>query len=188
MLIDYGSNLLMSAAGPERCLEAFKDCFVVSVSLYSDETAEALADIVLPDACYLERLDLPSHGSPPGRGDWACQLGQPAVPPMFERRPFSEVLLEIGERLGIADAMNDRTNDLYGLHPPHALNPGERCSWEEMVDRICQGWFGPEHGLAWFRQNGVLAWPKRVEEAYPRPFGQGRVPLSYERAAPVGAQ
>ena len=62
VLINYGSNLLMSVAGPERCLEAFKDCFVISVNLYSDETAEALADIVLPDACYLEGLDpLPGH-------------------------------------------------------------------------------------------------------------------------------
>jgi anaerobic selenocysteine-containing dehydrogenase len=179
VVIDCGSNLLMSAAGPERCLEAFKDCFVVSVSLYSDETAEALADIVLPDACYLERLDLPCCASSFAMGDWAYQLGQPAVPSLFERRPFSEVLLAIGERLGLAGAMNDATNVLYGMQPPHALSSEERCSWEEMVDRVCRGWFGPEHGLAWFRQNGVLAWPKRVEEAYPKPFVEGRMPLNY---------
>jgi anaerobic selenocysteine-containing dehydrogenase len=181
VLIDCGSNLLMSVADPERCLEALKDCFVVSFSLFSDETAEALADIVLPDACYLERLDLPSHGSMPGLGDWACQLRQPAVAPPFQRRPSSEVLLEIGERLGLADAMNARTNDAYGLRPHYGLSPDGRCSWEEMADRICRGWFGPEHGLAWFRQNGVLTWPKRLEEAYCNPFGQTRVPLHPER-------
>jgi len=184
VLIDHGSNLVMSAAGPERCLEAFKGCFVISVSLYSDETAEALADIVLPNACYLERLDpLPNPAqqqSAAGRGDWAYQLRQPAVPPLLQRRHFAEVLLEVGERLGIADAMNARTNVLHGLRPPHALSPGERYSWEEMVDCIYQGWFGPEHGLAWFRQNGVLTWPKRLEEAYWKPFGQARVLLNYE--------
>jgi anaerobic selenocysteine-containing dehydrogenase len=90
------------------------------------------------------------------------------------------VLLEVGERLGIADAMNAGINRMYGLRPPHALSPGERYSWEEMVDRIYQGWFGSEHGLAWFRQNGVLTWPKRLEEAYWKPFGEVRVPLNYE--------
>jgi anaerobic selenocysteine-containing dehydrogenase len=188
VLIDCGSNVLMSVADPERCLETFKGCFVVSFSLFSDETAEALADIVLPDASYLERLDLPSCGALPGRGDWACQLCQPAVPPLFQRCHSSEVLLEIGERLGIADAMNARANDLYGLRPPQALNPQECYSWEEMADRICQGWFGPEHGLAWFRPNGVLAWPKRLEEAYPAGFSQGRVPLHHERLADLGEE
>ena len=184
VLIDYGSNLLMSTAGPERCLEALKDCFVVSVGLYSDETAEALADIVLPDACYLEGLDplpnLPQQQPAAGRGDWAYQLRQPAVPLMAQRRHFSEVLLEVGERLGIADAMKAGLNGMYGLRPPHALSPGERYSWVEMVDRIYQGWFGSEHGLAWFRQNGVITWPKRLEEAYWKPFGKARVPLNYE--------
>ena len=55
------------------------------------------------------------------------RLGLPAPPARrpapVPAAPFSEVLLEIGERLGIADAMNARINDLYGLRPPHALNP-----------------------------------------------------------------
>jgi anaerobic selenocysteine-containing dehydrogenase len=180
--------LLVSVADPERCLEALKGCFVISFSLFSNETAEALADIVLPDACYLERLDLPSHGSMPGQGDWACQLCQPVVAPLHQRRPSSEVLLEIGERLGIADAMNARTNDLYGLRPPHALGAEQRYSWEEMADRICQNWFGPEHGLEWFRQNGVLTWPKSLQEAFCKPFGQARMPLRPERLPRLGEE
>jgi anaerobic selenocysteine-containing dehydrogenase len=182
----------MSVADPERCLEAFKDCFVVSFNLYSDETAEALADIVLPDASYLERLDplpnVPRQQPAAGLGDWSYQLRQPAVATLSQRRPSSEVLLEIGERLGIADAMNARINLLYGLRLPHALSPEERCSWEEMADRIYQGWFGPEHGLAWFRQNGVLTWPKRLEEAYWKPFGQARVPLRLEWLPRLGEE
>jgi anaerobic selenocysteine-containing dehydrogenase len=190
VLVDYGSNLLMGGADPERCLEAFKECFVISVSLFSDETAEALADIVLPDASYLERFDPPANlpQCSAGRGEWASQLGQPAVASQFERRPFSEVLLEVGERLGLADAMNARANDLYGLRPPYALNAEQRYSWEEMADRICQNWFGPEHGLAWFRQNGVLTWPKHLEEAYWKPFCQGRVPLRHERLPRPGEE
>ena len=98
------------------------------------------------------------------------------------------MLLEIGERLGVADAMNTRTNDLYGLRPPHALNPNERYSVEEMGDRIYQGWFGPEHGLAWFRQNGVLTWPKRPEEVYWRAFDQARVSLHHDLLPRLGKE
>ncbi|GAF86672.1 unnamed protein product, partial [marine sediment metagenome] len=118
VLINCGSNLLMGLPNPEVSFEAFKDCFVISFNLFSDETAEALADIVLPDACYLERLDplpnWPGHDLPAGMGDWGYQIRQPAVEPLGERRHFCEVLLEVGQRVGFSDGMNGRANLLYG--------------------------------------------------------------------------
>lgn len=87
----------MGLPNPEVSFEAFKNCFVISFNLFSDETAEALADIVLPDACYLERLDplpnWPGHDLSAGMGDWGYQIRQPAVEPLGERRHFCEVLL-----------------------------------------------------------------------------------------------
>jgi molybdopterin-containing oxidoreductase family molybdopterin binding subunit len=80
--------------------------------------------------------------------------------------------------------MNAALNDLYGPCPPEALEPGERNSWEEMADRVCRGSFGPEHGLVWFRENGVLARPKRLEEVYPT--RRGRAALHPERLARLG--
>ncbi len=184
VLINYGSNLLMSVANPEVSLEAFKDCFVISFNLHCDETTEALADIVLPDASYLERLDpVPNwmrHHFPVGAGDWSYQIRQPAVQPLYERRHFCEVLLEIGERVGFSDGMNAMINFLYGLKPPYMLNPEQKYTWEEIGDTIYKGWFGPERGLQWFRENGVLNWPKRLEEAYWKPFTTARAPLYYE--------
>jgi molybdopterin-containing oxidoreductase family molybdopterin binding subunit len=184
MLINYGSNLLMSAARPEVCFEAFADAFVVCSNLHSDETAEALADIVLPDACYLERLDpvpnLLRHHHPVGLGDWGHQIRQPVVPPQGERRHFAEVLLDLGRRLGIGDAMNLLANNYYGLEPPHALEPEGDYSWQEIADRVYRGWFGEERGLDWFREHGVLTWPKQVEEVYWKPFVAARAPLYYE--------
>lgn len=184
MLINYGSNLLMSAARPETCFEAFKDCFVVCSSLFSDETAEALADVVLPDASYLERLDpVPNfarHHHPVGLGDWGHQIRQPAVEPLHERRHFCEVLLEIERRLGINEVANLMTNFAYGIPPEFALEPDQEYSWEEISDRIYKGWFGSERGLAWFQKNGVLTWPKQVEEVYWKPFSEARAPLYNE--------
>jgi molybdopterin-containing oxidoreductase family molybdopterin binding subunit len=184
LLINYGSNLLMSAARPEVTFEAFKNTFVVCVNLFSDETAEALADIVLPDACYLERLDpAPNflrHHHPVGLGDWGHTIRQPVVAPLGERRHFSEVIREIGDRLGLGDAMNLLHNLYYGIEDEHALEPGKRYSWEQVADRVYKSWFGAERGLDYFRERGVVTWPKRVEEVFWKPFTHARAPLYNE--------
>ncbi len=192
VLINYGSNLLMSAARPEVCFEAFKDTFVICFNLHSDETAEALADIVLPDTSYLERLDpIPNftrHHHPVGMGDWGHTIRQPMVEPLFERRHFSEVLLELGGRLGITEPMNLLTNHLYGLVAPHALAPDEQYTWREIADHAYKGWFGEERGLDWFEEQGVITWPKKVEEVYWKPFIHARAPLYNEWVKRSGEQ
>ncbi|MGQ9572087.1 MAG: molybdopterin-dependent oxidoreductase [Dehalococcoidia bacterium] len=192
VLINCGSNLLISLANPEVSFGAFKDCFVISFNLFSDETAEALADIVLPDACYLERLDplpnWPGPGCSLAMDDWAYQLRQPVLAPLYERRHVCEVLLEIGERMGFCAEMNAGVNLLYDLKPPYALNPETTYSWQEIADAIYQRWFGAERGLEWFRENGVLAWPKRLEEVYWKPFSTARVPLYQEWVLRFGEQ
>jgi molybdopterin-containing oxidoreductase family molybdopterin binding subunit len=192
VLINYGSNLLMSVARPEVCFEAFKDSFVVCVNLFSDETAEALADLVLPDACYLERLDpVPNfvrHHHPVGLGSFGQQVRQPVVPPLGERRHLSEVLLDLADRLGIGDVMNLLQNYYFGLEAPHALEPGRRYAWEEISDRVYRSWFGEERGLDWFRAHGVVTWPKRVEEVYWKPFHGARAPLYNEWVVRAGRE
>ena len=192
LLINYGSNLLMSVARPEVCFEAFRDCFVVSFNLYSDETAEALADIVLPDACYLERLDpLPNftrHHHPVGLGDWGHTIRQPIVAPLGERRHFSEVMHELGRRLGLTAPINLLTNNLYGLVAPFALEPDRHYRWEELADHAYKSWFGEAHGLEWFREHGVMRWPKRVEEVFWKPFVHARAPLYNEWVKRSGEQ
>jgi molybdopterin-containing oxidoreductase family molybdopterin binding subunit len=184
LLINYGSNLLMSAARPEVTFEAFKDAFVVCVNLFSDETAEALADIVLPDACYLERLDpVPNflrHHHPVGLGSWGHTIRQPAVAPLGERRHFSEVVREIGDRLGLGATMNLLHNLYFGIEGEYALAPEAHYTWEEVADRVYKSYFGAERGLEHFRARGVVTWPKRVEEVFWKPFVHARAPLYNE--------
>lgn len=40
--------------------------------------------------------------------------------------------------------------------------------------------FGPEHGLEWFKAHGFIEQPRSTQEAYPRPFIKGRIPLYLE--------
>lgn len=185
-----GGNYMMSFLDPNAVERAFKeDIFIVSCSVFLDESTE-LADIVLPDACYLEKLDLradmDSTFSPVDA--WAMHLRQPVVEPMFQRRPSQKVLLELAERLGILGDFYRRINIAFNFKDPYKLDPEQKYTWEEIVDRRLKGYFGPERGLDWFKENGLINWPKKVEEVYWRPFVKARVPIYYEHFKTLGEQ
>jgi anaerobic selenocysteine-containing dehydrogenase len=72
--------------------------FLVSVDVTLSETSE-LADLVLPDATYLERWTCDGKTSPEGIAEY--QIRQPMHPPQGEARPFSDVACELAERLGL---------------------------------------------------------------------------------------
>ena len=189
-VMQMGGNYIMAIADPRVLEKAFKeDIFTAAFSLYLDESTE-FADIVLPDACYLERLDLQvdwvSSISPVD--EWAWHIRQPVVEPMFQRRPAQQVLLELAERLGILDNMYGEMNVKYDFREPYTLNPTNKYTWEDIVDRRLKGYFGPERGLDWFKENGLIRWPKKVEEVYWRPFVKARAPIYFEHFRRVGEQ
>ncbi|MDO8691927.1 MAG: molybdopterin dinucleotide binding domain-containing protein, partial [Dehalococcoidia bacterium] len=165
--------------------------FIVSVDVFLNEFTD-FADIVFPDTCYLERLEPgPNQGifnHPAGLGEWAWPIRQPTVEPAYQRRSFNEIMLELGERVGIRDGMNIYFNLLFALKPPYQLDPDLRYSWEDITDRVLKNNFGPERDLEWFRTNGLVKWPKKVEEVYWRPFVKVRVPVYWEFLKTMGEQ
>lgn len=102
--------------------------------IYSDAFASetvAYADLVLPDTTYLERWDCISMldrpiGSAEGPAD---SIRQPVVAPDRDVRPFQDVLLEIGARLGLPGLVHDDGTPRYpGGYPDflanHEYRPG----------------------------------------------------------------
>jgi anaerobic selenocysteine-containing dehydrogenase len=98
------------------------------------------------------------------------------------------VLLEIEKRLGLTEVANLMTNAAYGLGSEHALDPDVEYSWEDIGDRIYKSWFGEARGLEWFREHGVLTWPKQVEEVYWKPTSSARAPIYNEWVKRYGEQ
>lgn len=186
-VFQMGGNHFMNTVNPKVMEKAFKDLFTVAFSLILDESTE-FADIVLPDASFLERLDLKPdwESSNAPTGEWAWHIRQPVVEPMFQRRPAQEVLLELGERLGLLPGMYSIINHIDNLKEPYTLDPTQKYTWAEIVDRRFKGYFGPERGLDWFKKNGLIKWPKKVEEVYWRPFVKARVPIYFEVFKSVG--
>ena len=184
MMINLGANQIMSVGNKDATAEALKKYkFIASFDIFLTETSE-FSDIVLPDCGYLETFDSRPHylfifALPAGMGDWSWAIRQPVVEPEGERRSFANVLLELGDRIGILPDINTAYNAFLDLKNER-LDVDRRYSHEEICDIDLKDKFGPDKGLDWFRRNGVVSWPKKPEEVYWRTFNDVRVPIYWE--------
>jgi thiosulfate reductase/polysulfide reductase chain A len=90
-------NPLMSLSDRAKTIEAFKKLdFIVTVSVLPNDT-EWYADVILPEASYLERYD-PLLVV----GDRAF-LRQPVIEPIGESKSALWIYKQLGERLGLGD-------------------------------------------------------------------------------------
>ncbi|MFZ2493824.1 MAG: molybdopterin dinucleotide binding domain-containing protein, partial [Thermoanaerobaculia bacterium] len=98
--IAYGQNLLESIPQPARTIEAMKklDLMVVVDVLPVDQIQ--YADLVLPEATYLERYDPPTIVESAKRPFVA--LRSPACEPMYESKPGWWITKELAKRLDLA--------------------------------------------------------------------------------------
>jgi anaerobic selenocysteine-containing dehydrogenase len=113
---------------------------IYSDAYYSEMVA--YADLVLPDTTYLERwdcislLDRPIGGAD-GPGD---AIRQPVVVPDRDVRPFQDVLLEIGVRLGLPGVTRPDGAPRYpGGYPDYIVNHERRPGLGPLA-----GWRGAE--------------------------------------------
>ncbi|MCP4308312.1 MAG: molybdopterin-dependent oxidoreductase [bacterium] len=99
-LVAYGVNLLNSIPNPERTIEALKALdFVVAIDVLPQEHI-AWADVVLPEATYLERYEdlwTVPHKTP------YIAMREPAADPLYDTKPGWWISRELGMRVGLED-------------------------------------------------------------------------------------
>ena len=109
-LIVYGVNLLNTVPIPERTKEALKQLdFVLVVDVLPQEHV-SWADVVMPEATYLERYDelwTVAHKTP------YIAMREPAVEPMYETRPAWWMVRELGMRMGMEKYFKWETVEEY---------------------------------------------------------------------------
>jgi len=93
----YAANPVFETPGGGRFVEAFKKIpFIVSFSSFVDESTQ-YADIILPEATFLERWqDDAIHGL----GYPGVALRQPAIQPRLNSRNIGDVILQIAQAMG----------------------------------------------------------------------------------------
>ena len=184
-LLNLGANQIMSVGNSdavEASLKKFK--FIVSFDIFATETTE-FADIVFPDCGYLETTDSRSNfpfifSLPAGLGEWCWPIRQEVVEPEGERRLFADVLQELGDRIGITPDLNAAYNAWFELEGENRLKPDRKYTFAEIGDHDLKDKFGSDKGLDYFKEHGLVKWPKKPNEVYWRAFTDVRVPLYWE--------
>jgi len=97
----YNYNPAFSNGDVQRNIDILKDesliAYTVAVTPFYDESA-ALADLILPDATYLERYDFEDGVSANQVAEY--YIRQPVVPPRGEVRDFKDVCCDLAVRMG----------------------------------------------------------------------------------------
>jgi thiosulfate reductase / polysulfide reductase chain A len=125
--IFYLTNPTFTSPDPKVWEEALKDIFVIDTSPFPGETA-MMADLILPDHTYLERMqDTPTY---PFQGYPLTNLRQPAVKPLYDTKAYGDVLIEIGKRMKgpmgeYHKAIKNTENVLRYLAKGFEENPGD---------------------------------------------------------------
>jgi anaerobic selenocysteine-containing dehydrogenase len=170
MLIILGSNVVMSGADPKRIVEALEKIpFVVGLGDRLDETLEC-ADLILPTAQGLERLDFPVNrleGWVTGR-HWYFTARLPAVESPPHVHHTVDIFMDWADRLGFRSELNQRLNADLGLSESERMEAQGRYGNREIVQRRMRSMFGEDHDIGWFQKNGLVAWGRDLAERYPR--------------------
>jgi anaerobic selenocysteine-containing dehydrogenase len=156
-LVVYNSN--PAAVAPDRNAVirglAREDLFTVVLEHFQTDTAD-WADIVLPATTQLEHWDL--HYS---YGHFYATLNQPAIEPLGEAKPNSEIFRLIAKRMGMTHpslADDDVTIIKQALDSPHERMKG--VTFDRLVER------------GWTRLNVPRPFVPYAEGNFPTPSGK----------------
>ncbi len=118
--------------------------YTVCVNPFYDESA-ALADLILPDATYLERWDWEDMVSPNQIPEF--YIRQPVVKPLGEARDFGDVVCDLAQRMGFPLGISSK---------------------EEFVKRSCEMTPGVKEagGFEYMKTRGVWHDPKAKPKYY----------------------
>ena len=188
------TNLMMNSHNPESMSEVLKNIpFQVSFATFIDETVE-FADIVLPDSHDFERWDLFPANDPyafiaPGPGEWYWLMRQQSVTPPGQARPWTEVYLDLAERIGILPKLLEEGNRIWNLNEEHKLDSSKKYSIKDIAEKQAKSLIGNHFSFDQLNESACLITRAiTIQEAYPRPFIKARVPVYLEHLLQTGKE
>ncbi|MDO8835997.1 MAG: molybdopterin-dependent oxidoreductase [Vicinamibacterales bacterium] len=185
-MIHGRTNHMMNSHDPVAMAETLKKLtFQLSLVQFIDETAE-FADVILPDAHEFERWDMFPANDPyafiaPGPGDWYFLFRQPVAEPPGQAKPWTEIYLEIAERMGFLEAVYALGNTMWNIAEAYALDPTRKYTVRELAERQAKTIFGGTFSLDSVTEtSSTILRAKTIQEAYPRMFLPSRIPIYLE--------
>lgn len=169
----YACNPIKWWANVEEQVKVYQDMdFIVGVDIYLNDMSY-FSDIMLPEACYLERYDvLPQfymNHRMIGSLDtpWTLAMWQPVVEPKDGAPGFMEIYAEIADRAGANEFFIPAVCGLYRVKEEYMFPADQKLDVEQFIDAVYKSNIDEEHGLQWFKDNGgVYTYPRKVDEMY----------------------
>lgn len=169
----YACNPIKWWANVEEQVKVYQDMdFIVGVDIYLNDMSY-FSDIMLPEACYLERYDvLPQfymNHRMIGSLDtpWTRAMWQPVVEPKDGAPGFMEIYAEIADRAGANEFFIPAVCGLYRVKEEYMFPTDQKLDVEQFIDAVYKSNIDEEHGLQWFKDNGgVYTYPRKVDEMY----------------------
>ena len=169
----YACNPIKWWANVEEQVETYRQMdFIAGVDIYLNDMSY-FSDIMLPEACYLERYDvLPQfymNHRMTGSVDtpWTLAAWQPVVPAKDGAPGFIEIYAEIADRAGANEYFIPAVCGLYRVKEEYMPPTDRKLDTEEFIDAVYKSNIDEEHGLQWFKDNGgVYTYPRKVDEMY----------------------
>ena len=156
-LVVYNSNPVAVAPESRKVIEGFsrEDLFTVVIEQFATDTAD-YADIVLPATTQLEHVDV--HKS---YGHLYALANLPAIAPLGEARPNSEIFRLLARRMGFAeDCFADSDEDIA------------RSAWLADAPRMAGITWDTLKQQGWQRLNVARAYAPFAEGSFPTPSGK----------------
>ncbi len=185
MVFGIAVNFIISQADWQAAMDMFKDCFVVLMDLWVNETDEAVGDIILPDVSFLEKdcwsseIDAFFFSGSPSYEDWYVHMQKPVAEPIGESRFFMDVYLDVADRVGVLDNYYELLNKYYSIEDERLkLKPGEKLNWKQIGERVLEWVYGPDKEK--IEQQGYATWHKPIEDVYWRWHLDSRCPVYME--------
>lgn len=179
-----GGNPIRMDADPEKFVRVFQKIpFHVAMAYHIDEVS-ALADVILPEHSFMERLRVapfyPQHQCHDNEvfGLHMIQMRQP-VDPLFNTMHCDDILMELAKRIGILtgpgglyDVLNESEDFLIrehglNLHDPYKLDIEKEHTLMEIFDAQIRSWiYGDGSGFDELNKTGYkVHWEPR-EKSY----------------------
>ena len=160
--------------------------YIIGCDIYLTDAC-SLFDLIMPEACYLERFEpYPlTYYAYKGCGGvdvpWTLGIRQPVVPARDDCPSAIEIVNELIDRSGSNEGYWMFLMATKFLKPEYQegyFDTTRKVDLERLADAVYKSAIDDEHGLEWFKEHGVYTYPRKVEEMYifanDRP---GKVPI-----------
>ena len=160
--------------------------YIIGCEIYLTDAC-ALFDLIMPEACYLERFEpYPlTYYAYKGCGGmdvpWTLGIRQPVVPARDDCPSAIEIINELVDRSGSNEGYWQVLMMTKFLKPEYLdgyFDITQKLDLEKFSDAVYKSAIDDEHGLDWFKEHGVWTYPRKPEEMYIFANGRpGRVPI-----------